>query len=269
MSATPIPRTLASSLYADMEVSTIKTKPRRRLDVITKLIKENSFRTVLDKVEIVLSENQQIYVVCAAIDENENYKARNVNTIYQNLKKLFNNKYQVGLIYGSMSNDEKILIMDSFKRNEIQVLVSTTVIEVGVSVDNSTLMIIYDADRFGLSQIHQLRGRVQRGEKQGYCYLLTDSKDEKVFERLEMLEKETDGFKISMYDLKTRGAGDLLGFRQSGYSNFTIANIVDDVKILNVSRDDAKEILNNQNIENKILINNILEKNKSNIEYID
>jgi ATP-dependent DNA helicase RecG len=269
MSATPIPRTLASSLYADMEVSTIKTKPSKRLDVKTKLIKENTFRTVLDKVETVLSDKQQIYVVCAAIDENENYKVRNVNTIYQNLKKLFNNKYQVGLIYGSMSNDDKTLIMDSFKRNEIQVLVSTTVIEVGVSVDNSTLMIIYDADRFGLSQIHQLRGRVQRGEKQGYCYLLTDSKDEKVFERLEMLEKETDGFKISMYDLKTRGAGDLLGFRQSGYSNFTIANIVDDVKILNVSREDAKEILDNQNFENKILINNIIEKNKSNIEYIN
>ena len=269
MSATPIPRTLASSLYADMDVSTIKTKPMNRQEVKTQLIKENSFRSVIEEVNNILYRNQQIYVICAAIDENENYKARNANTIYQNLKKLFSDKYEVGLIYGSMSNEEKDHIMNQFKDNKIQILVSTTVIEVGVSVKNSTLMIIYDADRFGLSQIHQLRGRVQRGDNQGYCYLLTDSKDEKVYDRLEMLEKETDGFKISMYDLKTRGAGDLLGIRQSGYSNFSIANIVEDVNILNVSRDDAKEIILTKNKENLTLINKIIEINKHNIEYID
>ena len=199
MSATPIPRTLASSLFGDMDVSTIETMPAGRIAPVTTLIKENSFRSVLDDVKCLLESGRQLYVICAAVDENEEYHARNVYDTTVSIQKLFP-KYKVACLHGRMTTDEKQAIMQAFHDNDIQILVSTTVVEVGVNVVNATGMIIYDADRFGLSQLHQLRGRIQRGSEQGYCWLLTGSQEERVLQRLEVLAKSNNGFEISYED---------------------------------------------------------------------
>ena len=243
MSATPIPRTLASTLYGDMDISTIETMPPGRKQVITKLIKENSFRTVLDDINQLLERGRQLYVICAAVEKNEEFSARNVNDTAASLRKLFGEKYPVGLLHGRMSSEEKQQIMSDFEAGHISVLVSTTVVEVGVNVVNATGMIIYDADRFGMSQIHQLRGRVQRGSEQGYCWLLTGSQDEKVMERLEILEKTTNGFEISYQDLRLRGPGDILGTKQSGLPDFILGNPVEDTRIIAQARKDAEQII--------------------------
>ena len=243
MSATPIPRTLASTLYGDMDISTIETMPAGRKQVITKLIRENSFRSVLDDIYQLLERGRQLYVICAAVEKNEEFNARNVNDTAASLEKLFGEKYRVGLLHGRMSSEEKQQIMNDFESGRISVLVSTTVVEVGVNVVNATGMIIYDADRFGMSQIHQLRGRVQRGSEQGYCWLLTGSQDEKVLERLEILEKTTNGFEISYQDLRLRGPGDILGTKQSGLPDFILGNPVEDTRIIAQARKDAEQII--------------------------
>ena len=270
MSATPIPRTLASTLYGDMDISTIETMPVGRKQVITKLIKENSFRSVLNDVFDLLKSGRQLYVICAAVEESEDYEARNVIDTANTLSKLFKEVGKVGVLHGRLSSEEKSLVMKKFEKNEIQVLVSTTVVEVGVNVVNATGMIIYDADRFGMSQIHQLRGRIQRGPSQGYCWLLTDSMDENSLERLEILEKTTNGFEISYQDLRLRGPGDILGTRQSGVPDFILGNIVEDTKMIETAKKDAKEIFEHPEIdENAWMIEKIKNKNKHNISYVD
>ena len=242
MSATPIPRTLASTLYGDMDISTIETMPPGRKTVRTVAVHENSFRSVLSDVMQLLEEGRQLYVICAAVDKNEEYDARNVHETAQNLKKLFGEKYPVGVLHGRMSSEEKHAVMKAFESGETKVLVSTTVIEVGVNVVNATGMIIYDADRFGMSQIHQLRGRVQRGSGQGYCWLLSGSQDEKALERMKILETTPDGFEISWQDLRLRGPGDILGTRQSGVPDFILGNPVEDTRIIAQARKDAELI---------------------------
>ena len=160
--------------------------------------------------------------------------------------------------------------MKKFEEDEIQVIVSTTVVEVGVNVVNATGMIIYDADRFGMSQIHQLRGRIQRGPSQGYCWLLTDSTDDHSLERLRILESTTDGFEISYQDLRLRGPGDILGTRQSGVPDFILGNIVEDTKVIETARKDAKEIFEHPEIEeNQWMINRILEQNEHSLSFVD
>ena len=242
MSATPIPRTLASTLYGDMEISTIETLPEGRKPVYTKLIRENSFRSVLNDVKALLDQGHQLYVITAAIEKNENYDARAALDVALVLSSLFA-PYRTGVLHGRMSSSEKETVMREFYDNDIQVLVSTTVVEVGMNVVNATGMIIYDADRFGLSQLHQLRGRVQRGKDQGYCWLLTSSREPSTLERLEVLEKTTDGFVISMEDLRLRGPGDILGTRQSGLPEFLLGNMIEDTGIMNAARQDAYEIM--------------------------
>lgn len=246
MSATPIPRTLAMILYGDMDISTIETMPKGRKPVKTYLINENSFMSVIDEIEEKLALSEQIYIICAAIEESENFEARNTVDIYNNLKEYFDGRYNVGLLHGKMKSEEKEDVMEEFSKNKIQVLISTTVIEVGVNVVNATVMIIYDAHRYGLSQLHQLRGRIQRGNKEGICYLLTDSKDEESLNRLNVLLKSNNGFEISAEDLRLRGPGDILGTRQSGVPGFILGDIFKDTKIINQSRIDAKEIIENK-----------------------
>ncbi len=262
MSATPIPRTLANTLYGDMDISTIETMPVGRKKVQTKLIKENSFRKVLKNIQAQLESGHQMYVVCSAISESEGYDFRNVEQVYENLVKNFGTKFSIGQLHGKMSSDEKELIMNEFSKGKIQILVTTTVIEVGVNVINATTMIIYDAHRFGLSQLHQLRGRVQRGTRQGNCYLLTDSKDPLSLERLEVLVQESNGFEISRQDLRLRGPGDILGTRQSGLPAFLLGNLVEDTAIIEVAKADAIEILNEcYEKDNKQLIEKMIELN--------
>ena len=269
MSATPIPRTLAASLFGDMDVSTIETMPAGRITPFTTLIKENSFRTVLEDVKRLLISGRQLYVICAAVDENEEYHARNVYDTMESIQKLFP-QYKVACLHGRMSTDEKQAIMQAFHDNDIQILVSTTVVEVGVNVVNATGMIIYDADRFGLSQLHQLRGRIQRGSEQGYCWLLTASQDERVLQRLEVLVKSNNGFEISYEDLRLRGPGDILGTRQSGVPDFILGNIVEDTAMINQARKDALKVMESaDNPDYQILLETVQKRNEKNAEYAD
>ena len=242
MSATPIPRTLASAVYGDKDVSVIETLPKGRKGCRTYLIRKNSISDKLDEIKEELKKGRQIYIVCASIDKNDEYKAKDVNGIYDSLINVLK-PYKLGLLHGKMSSEDKNRVMKEFADNEINVLVCTTVVEVGISVANATMMIIYDADRFGLSQLHQLRGRVQRGNIEGSCYLLTDSKDDRVIERLNVLCKTNNGFEIAREDLRLRGPGDMLGTRQSGLPAFVLGNIVEDTKFIEAAKKDAREIL--------------------------
>lgn len=269
MSATPIPRTLAASLFGDMDVSTIETMPAGRITPVTTLVKENSFRTVLDDIKCLLKSGRQLYVICAAVDENEEYHARNVYDTTESIQKLFP-QYKVACLHGRMTADEKQAIMRAFNTNDIQILVSTTVVEVGVNVVNATGMIIYDADRFGLSQLHQLRGRIQRGSEQGYCWLLTASHEERVLQRLDVLVKSNNGFEISYEDLRLRGPGDILGTRQSGVPDFILGNIVEDTAMINQARKDALKVMESaDNPDYQILLETVRKRNEKNAEYAD
>lgn len=241
MSATPIPRTLASAVFGDMDVSTIETMPPGRQKPETVYIRENSFRSVLKQVKDLLDEGRQLYVICAAVEKNEDYNARNVYDVADQMTKLFPS-YRTGILHGRMSSEEKQKAMQDFADNRTQILVSTTVVEVGMNVVNATGMIVYDADRFGLSQLHQLRGRIQRGSARGHCWLLSGSKDEKTQERLNVLVKSCNGFEISYEDLRLRGPGDILGTRQSGLPDFLAGNLITDTAIINTARKDAAAV---------------------------
>ena len=244
MSATPIPRTLATSLYGDMDVSTIETMPSGRKGCDTYYIKKNSIQEIIPELFEVLAAGQQIYIIASAIEKSENYKAKDATQLYESLKKVFKD-YNLGLLHGKMSSLEKEKEMLKFETNQTQILVSTTVVEVGVNVKNATCMVVYDADRFGMAQLHQLRGRVQRSSIKGKCYLLSDSKDELVSKRLTTLEKVNNGFEISREDLKLRGPGDILGTRQSGLPSFVLGDIMNDTRIIEAARKDAKTLLEN------------------------
>lgn len=243
MSATPIPRTLAISLFGDMDVSTIKTMPGGRKKVITKFYPGKSMKLILPFLKEYLVSGQQCYVVCPLVDESDGLEARDAQSIYEAMKAYFKGHYEVGLLHGRMSDEDKERVMNAFRDNQIQILVATTVIEVGVDVGNANLMVIYNADRFGLSTLHQLRGRVGRQDSQGYCFLLSDSHNETSIERVRFLENCDDGFEISEFDLKLRGPGEVLGQRQSGLPTFTIANLFEDYQILETARKDAQVIL--------------------------
>lgn len=271
MSATPIPRTLALSLYGDMDVSSIHQMPSGRKAIQTTLIKQNSFTSVFDDIIELLQQGNQMYVITAMIEENEDFnKIKHAEGIYEALKKVLAMYAKVGLLHGKMSGEEKEQVMKQFADNEIQVLVSTTVVEVGVNVPNANIMVIYDSDRFGLSQLHQLRGRVGRGNRQGYCYLLTGSKDSDSLKRLEVLTKTTDGFEIARQDLLLRGAGDILGKRQSGVSGFVLGDIILDTSILELAREDAQMIVDHfDDDENKMIKTWVMLYQRNNISYVD
>ncbi|MBO4537255.1 MAG: ATP-dependent DNA helicase RecG, partial [Erysipelotrichaceae bacterium] len=241
MSATPIPRTLATTLYGDMDVSTISQSPNQSKQIETVLIRQNSFIPVLDEIERLLAEGDQMYVVCPSIENSET--SRNANDIYVNLRKYFDSRYHVDLLHGQLSEEDKQEVEMSFKEGKTRILVCTTVVEVGIDVHSANIMVIYDANRFGLSQLHQLRGRIGRGTRKGHCYLLTDTDDPQALEKLDVIVNNTDGFKISYYDLKMRGPGDVMGYRQSGLPQFELANIIEDNSLLLDARKDAEEML--------------------------
>ncbi len=245
MSATPIPRTYAHFLYGDMDISSIHTMPKGRKPVETKYFKTSSMKPCLSQVLDFIKEGRQCYVVCPAIEENDEYKMRNVIEIYEGMTKTLKN-VRIGLLHGKMSSQEKEEVMNQFQNHELDILVSTTVIEVGIDVKNATVMVIYDAHRFGLSTLHQLRGRVARGDRQGYCYLLSPSSDAQAIERLKKLEELKDGFEISEYDLHMRGPGDILGIRQSGVPALVFGDFEKDKAMMEACIHDAREILMDQ-----------------------
>lgn len=256
MSATPIPRTLASALYGDMEISNIKTMPKNRQGCDTYFINQNSIVRIIEQINKTLSLNHQIYVICSSINQKET-QSKDVLNITKHLQEYFKN-YRIDMLHGQMNNEEKNRIIQDFYTNKIQILVSTTVVEVGVNVKNATMMIIYNAERFGLSQLHQLRGRIQRGHHKGQLYLLSDSKDEDTLKRFDILCQTNCGFELAYEDLKIRGPGDILGIRQSGLPNFILGDIFKDTNIVEAAKKDSLEILENaSDPENKYLIDYI------------
>ncbi len=243
MSATPIPRTLALSLYGDMDVSTIHELPKGRMPITTRLVHSASMGPILSDILRLIDEGNQCYVVCPAIEKNEETNVKNVTDIYEGMKQSLGKRYTIALLHGKMNAAQKDEVMAAFQAGDIAILVSTTVIEVGVDVANANIMVIYDAHRFGLSQIHQLRGRVGRGTKKGWCYLLSGTKEEESLKRLKILETTGDGFAIAKADLALRGPGDILGTRQSGVPGFILGDVIQDANILEVARTDAAEVL--------------------------
>ena len=238
MSATPIPRTYALTIYGDTDTSSIKTKPSGRIPVITKVKKEDEIKDVLEGIYKALKNQNQVYVIAPMIEENDDSNYANVYDLKHKFNLAFKN-YNVEVLHGKMTNEEKEKVMDEYSKGNIDILISTTVIEVGVDVKNATIMVIFDADRFGLSTLHQLRGRVGRNSIQSYCYLISD-KDTK---RLKIMEEENDGYKISEADFKLRGQGDLFGSRQSGALSFKLSDVRKDYDLLVKVRDDVNELV--------------------------
>lgn len=238
MSATPIPRTYALTIYGDMEISSIKTKPANRKEVITYFKLENEIIDVLTLMKQELDKKHQIYVVAPMIEEDES-NVENVNDLENKINRAFSKIAKTASIHGGMSSIEKQNIMKKYESGEINILISTTIIEVGVNVSNASMIVIWDANMFGLSTLHQLRGRVGRSNIQSYCILIAKEN----CERLKMLEKCNDGFEISEYDFKNRGEGDLFGIRQHGDTGLIISNISKDYEMLLKVKDDIKEFI--------------------------
>lgn len=244
MTATPIPRTLAISAFGDMDVSTITQMPKGRKPVETYLIDSGKLDRTLNFIQDeILSKGQQAYVITPLIEESEAMDVQNAVEVYHLWQHHFQGRAKVGLMHGRLSQAEKDAVMDDFVANRSQILISTTVIEVGVNVPNANLMLIYDAHRFGLSQLHQLRGRVGRGSEQAYCLLMSDIKNEASLERLTIMTQTTNGFEISEADLKLRGPGDFFGEKQSGVPVFKMADLVQDFNILQVAMQDAYRLV--------------------------
>lgn len=250
MTATPIPRTLAITTYGDMDVSRIDQLPAGRKKIETYWIRSQKIEQMYQFVAKELQTGSQVYVVTPLISESETMDLKNAELIFDKFTELFGKKYKIGLLHGQMPNDQKEAVMSDFSDKKIDVLVSTTVIEVGVDVPNASVMVIYDANRFGLSQLHQLRGRVGRGDKQSYCILIADPKNESAAERMKILTSTNDGFVLAEEDLKMRGAGDLLGNRQSGLPEFKIGNPINDINILEVAQEEASRLFEDDKLFN-------------------
>lgn len=240
MSATPIPRTYALTIYGDTDVSSIKSKPSGRKEVITLFKKEKDILDVLEMMKKELDIGHQIYVVAPMIDTEDDNEKESVYDLQDKMNKAFGKISKIGIIHGKLDSKDKDKVMKDFENNNINILISTTVIEVGVNVPNASMIVIFNANMFGLSTLHQLRGRVGRSDIQSYCLLIAKNPEE----RLKLMEKTNDGFEISEYDFQTRGEGDLFGTRQSGDLGFKMANIKKDFKMLLKAKSDADEFIN-------------------------
>lgn len=243
MSATPIPRTLAIILYGDLDISVIDEVPAKRLPVKSCVVGKKSRNTSYDFLRKEIAKGHQAYVICPLVEDSEGLQAENVTDYAKRLKQEFPSQIVVECLHGKMKSGRKNLIMEQFARNEIQVLVSTTVIEVGVNVPNATVMMIEDAQRFGLAQLHQLRGRVGRGHDQSYCIMINTTDSDKAKKRLEILNKSNDGFFIAAEDLKLRGPGDFFGIRQSGLLEFRLGDIYQNADLLKQASEEAQLLL--------------------------
>lgn len=244
MTATPIPRTLAITAFGDMDISLIDEMPEGRKQVETYWVKENMLERVLNFIKDRVEAGEQAYVVCPLIEESDKLDIQNALDIYERLQLYYENDVNVGLLHGKLSAKEKEQVMQQFTNGSINVLVATTVIEVGVNVPKATVMVIYDAERFGLAQLHQLRGRVGRSHLQSYCILIADPKGDTGKERMRIMIATNDGFKLAEEDLKLRGPGDFFGHKQSGLPEFKVADMIRDYRALETARQDAIDIIN-------------------------
>ena len=254
MSATPIPRTFALTIYGDMDVSIIKEMPKGRMPIKTYVKKNEEIPEVLEMMYEELKLKHQIYVIAPLIEDSENSELTSVNNLKDKMNLAFGSKYNIDVLHGKMAGALKDDIMLKFKNNETQILISTTVVEVGVDVPNASMMVIFDANRFGLSTLHQLRGRVGRGKVESTCVLISSQETE----RLDILSRTNDGFEIAEEDFKLRGSGDLFGTRQSGDMNFRIADIKEDYHLLVQANKDAKEFVKNKDSKYDLLKQTIL-----------
>jgi ATP-dependent DNA helicase RecG len=277
MTATPIPRTMTMTIYGDLDVSIIKSPPKNRLPIKTRVSFDSEREQVFDFVRKELQKNRQIYIVFPLVEKSEKIELKSAVEHFNLISEEIFPDYKCGLLHGQMKWNEKEEVMKSFKDNEFQILIATTVVEVGIDVPNATIMIIEDSERFGLSQLHQLRGRIGRGSEQSYCFLMTkdnfkfkfsgkksaDFENEKINSiiRLKAMQETSDGFKLSEIDLKLRGPGDILGTKQSGLPVFKYADLINDLEIVQISSKIAKEItkadLNLEKSENQILKQNL------------
>lgn len=268
MTATPIPRTLSLYLYSDLDISIIDELPPGRKPIDTMLVDMNqrmkAYNFALKEVE----KGRQFYIVSPLIEENEKLNLNSVEKIYEELKNGIFKDIRIEILHGKMAGKDKDKIINTFKNGEIKGIISTTVIEVGVNVPNSTMMIIENAERFGLAQLHQLRGRVGRGEHKSYCILIANTKNDITRRRMEIMTESSDGFYIAEEDLKLRGAGEVFGMRQHGDEGFILANVVDDINILKCANHEAKLIVNNINEDNKKLCTEIMRGIERNSRYI-
>lgn len=243
MTATPIPRTLAITAFGEMDVSIIDEMPAGRKEIETHWLKHEQLNAVLSKMALELAAGRQAYVICPLIEESDKLDVQNAVDVFNQLSGYFRGRFTVGLMHGRLHATEKDEVMREFSEGKLNVLVSTTVVEVGVNVPNATFMVIYDAERFGLAQLHQLRGRVGRGEHQSYCVLIADPKTDEGKERMNSMTETNDGFKLAEKDLELRGPGDFFGKKQSGLPEFKMADLVHDYRTLEVARQDAVKLV--------------------------
>lgn len=248
MTATPIPRTLSLIVYGDLDVSIIDEMPPGRKKVETYFVDSAKKERLMNFVKKELDAGRQAYFVCPLVEESEKLELNSAVEYSEEIKEQYFRNYKVGLLHGKMKADEKNEVMENFRKKEIQILVSTTVIEVGVNIPNATIMVIEDADRFGMAQLHQLRGRVGRGEHQSYCILISDTKSEAARERLKYMTKTENGFEVAEKDLEFRGSGEILGQRQHGLPGFKLADIFRDVMLLKLSKDAVEYVYENEKL---------------------
>jgi ATP-dependent DNA helicase RecG len=240
MTATPIPRTLSMTVFGDLNISTIDELPPGRQEIKTRIYRDKDREAVYDLIRGELRKGRQAYVVYPLVEESEEMDLRDATTMKEHLERDVFSDFRVGLLHGRMKGEEKEAVMRVFKKGELDLLVATTVIEVGIDVSNATVMLIEHAERFGLAQLHQLRGRVGRGAEKSYCLLLAAGRVSDVaYRRLKVMEGTSSGFILAEEDLRLRGPGDFIGKRQSGLPDFRIANPLDDISILQQARDEA------------------------------
>ena len=265
MTATPIPRTLALSLYGDLDISQITELPPGRVPITTKIISEEELNKLFKRVENEIDNGKQAYVILPLIEDSEKMNLSSAKKIFKYLSEEIFLKNKVGLLHGKLNSEEKNNVINSFVNNEVNILVSTTVIEVGIDVPNASIMIIYNSERFGLSQLHQLRGRVGRGSHKSFCYLVTSENNGLENKRLSVLEKSNDGFYIAEKDLELRGPGQLLGYKQSGLPDFVLDNLPNNKVLIEKAREEAQRVINEDpDFKKNLLLKDLLIDNSDN-----
>ncbi|MDU1320617.1 MAG: ATP-dependent DNA helicase RecG [Clostridium botulinum] len=268
MSATPIPRTLTLSLYGDLDLSIIDELPPGRQKIDTYYVNDSYRKRVYNFALKEINDGRQVYIVCPLVEEKEELNLNSVEKLYNDLKEDYFKEVEIAILHGKMKGKEKDAIMKEFKEGKIKALISTTVIEVGVNVPNATLMIIENAERFGLAQLHQLRGRVGRGKYKSYCILIAKVKNDIIRKRMEIMKSSNDGFFVAEEDLKLRGGGEIFGFRQHGSSNLLLADVIEDIHLLKIANVESKKIIDSNSEEDNKIKEEVKTKIKNNSKFI-